>query len=204
MVDRPHRRFIFGQGVPFCPMAPRSRSGRGKGRKAAKSSSRKIPKLTPRQERLATALSTAPTKVQAALDAGYSKSTAYSGSSWWRRIHEKLRPVALATFAKHGKVTFPRMARKLDRFLEAEKVVLVRQEGEDGTVPVTVPDYGVQLDAYKHYWDRIVGFGSRVAGDVPEELETGQAPQIHFHFPDSVKRKGDGKADGRFRIQLEK
>lgn len=180
------------------------RSGRGKGRK--RHTQKHAPKrrtqrgstpqkpasrpLTPRQERLARELATAPSIAAAGRAAGYSESTVRS-PSWYRRVHEIIRPVTLAHLARAG-LTLPKVARRYNELADAEKVVAVQIVGgkdrEQGNRElVTVPDHGIRLEACRDYM-RILGPLGRVAGDMPPEGEMDKKVTLIINHPKAPTR----------------
>ncbi len=158
--------------------------------KHPKTPARRGPYRKARDERVAAELVTAPSIAEAGRRAGVPESTLRS-KSWYKRVHQVIRPLTLAHLARAG-MTLPRVARKHSALLDAQRSVVLK----DGTV-IDIPDNDVQLRAMQDYY-KILGPLGRVAGDMPEEGGLGDIINVNFHFPEQKKTRAElGMKGGR-------
>ncbi len=147
--------------------------------------------LNYREIRLAKELAEGNSVQESLRKSGYSPQNA-KNVSWWRRVHEKIRPLTLAHLARAG-VTLPKIAEKMHELLEADQAIrLGKGEYE------MVPDNLVRHKAMETYL-RILGPLGRVAGDVPEDAE-GTTVVVNINSPG---RAADPQGQGREPLTVE-
>ncbi len=149
--------------------------------------------LNYREIRLAKELAEGNSVQESLRKSGYSPQNA-KNVSWWRRVHEKIRPLTLAHLARAG-VTLPKIAEKMQELLEAEQAIrLGKGEYE------MVPDNLVQHKAMETYL-RILGPLGRVAGDTPEDAE-GTTVEIRINVP-TIKAEPQGRGGEPLTIEVD-